>query len=210
MNVTLSIDERIVAEARRIAALRGTSLNRLVRDYLQELVRTDDAEAVFARLDALWAEESYGSERSWTRVGTAYTAVRLDSARNEIVQPDTKSIGESPERMNGAGPATRFDVNDLDRAGVGGAGKRGLRQAAVFAPDPERRLTVDQPIGDRLREELLGPSIDSLLNSERGLEVGQIVFDAAQAPVLGFRDRHGFGHGITPCRHCHGWRRAGS
>ena len=67
MNVTLSIDERVVAEARRIAALRGTSLNQLVRDYLQELTRSDDAEAVVARLDALWAESSYRSERSWTR-----------------------------------------------------------------------------------------------------------------------------------------------
>lgn len=67
MNVTLSIDERVVAEARRIAALRGTSLNQLVRDYLHELTRTDDAEAVVAKLDALWAEESYGSKRSWTR-----------------------------------------------------------------------------------------------------------------------------------------------
>ena len=67
MNVTLSIDERVVAEARRIAALRGTSLNQLVRDYLQELTRTDDAEAVVARLDALWAESSYRSEGSWTR-----------------------------------------------------------------------------------------------------------------------------------------------
>ena len=67
MNVTLSIDERVVAEARRIAALRGTSLNQLVRDYLHELTRTDDAEAVVARLDALWAEESYDSERPWTR-----------------------------------------------------------------------------------------------------------------------------------------------
>ena len=67
MNVTLSIDERVVAEARRIAALRGTSLNQLVRDYLQELTRSDDAEAVVARLDALWAESSYRSEGSWTR-----------------------------------------------------------------------------------------------------------------------------------------------
>ncbi len=67
MNVTLSIDERIVAEARRIAALRGTSLNQLVRDYLHELVRSNDSEAVVARLDALWAEESYGSKRSWPR-----------------------------------------------------------------------------------------------------------------------------------------------
>ena len=67
MNVTLSIDDRVVAEARRIAALRGTSLNQLVRNYLHELTGTDDAEAVVARLDALWAEESHGSERSWTR-----------------------------------------------------------------------------------------------------------------------------------------------
>ncbi len=67
MNVTLSIDERIVAEARRIAALRGTSLNQLVRDYLHELVRTDDAEAVVARLDALWAEENHRSGGPWTR-----------------------------------------------------------------------------------------------------------------------------------------------
>ncbi|MDE2921336.1 MAG: DUF6364 family protein [Acidobacteriota bacterium] len=36
MDVTLSIDERIVAEARRIASLRGTSLNQLVRDYLHD------------------------------------------------------------------------------------------------------------------------------------------------------------------------------
>ena len=67
MNITLSIDGRVVAEARRIAALRGTSLNRLVRDYLHELTRTDDTEAVVARLDALWAEENHGSGRSWTR-----------------------------------------------------------------------------------------------------------------------------------------------
>ena len=67
MNITLSIDGRVVAEARRIAALRGTSLNQLVRDYLHELTRTDDAKAVVARLDALWGEETYGSERSWTR-----------------------------------------------------------------------------------------------------------------------------------------------
>lgn len=67
MNVTFSIDERVIADARRIAASRGTSLNQLVRDYLHDLTRTDDAEAVVARLDALWAEETYRSECSWTR-----------------------------------------------------------------------------------------------------------------------------------------------
>lgn len=67
MNVTFTIDERIIAEARRIAASRRTSLSQLVRNYLHDLTRTDDAEAVVARLDALWAEENYRSERSWTR-----------------------------------------------------------------------------------------------------------------------------------------------
>ena len=41
MHVTLSIDDRVVAEARRIAAVRGTSLNQLVRDFLNELTRAD-------------------------------------------------------------------------------------------------------------------------------------------------------------------------
>ena len=67
MNVTLSIDDRVVAEARRIAAVRGTSLNQLVRNYLNELTRTDDAEAVIARLNALWTEEDYRSQGPWTR-----------------------------------------------------------------------------------------------------------------------------------------------
>ena len=66
MDVTLSIDERIVAEARRIA-LRGTSLNQLVRDYLHDLTRTGEAEVVVAKLDALWVEGNYRSEGSWAR-----------------------------------------------------------------------------------------------------------------------------------------------
>ena len=67
MDVTLSLDDRIVAEARRIAALRGTSLNQLVRDYLHDLTRTGEAEVVVARLNALWAEGNYRSEGSWAR-----------------------------------------------------------------------------------------------------------------------------------------------
>lgn len=67
MNVTLSVNDRIVAEARRIAAVRGTSLNQLVRDFLHDLTRVDEVESVVAQLDALWAEEDYRSEGPWTR-----------------------------------------------------------------------------------------------------------------------------------------------
>ena len=67
MNVTLSIDDRVVAEARRIAAVRGTSLNQIVRDFLNELTRVDHVESVVAQLDALWADEDYRSQGPWTR-----------------------------------------------------------------------------------------------------------------------------------------------
>ncbi len=67
MNVTLSVDDQVVTEARRIAAVRGTSLNQLVRDFLNELTRIDEAESVVARLDALWAEEDYRSAGPWKR-----------------------------------------------------------------------------------------------------------------------------------------------
>ena len=67
MNVTLSIDDRVVAEARRIAADRGTSLNQLVRDYLNELTRTDDVETIIRGLDAMWSERTYRSQGPWTR-----------------------------------------------------------------------------------------------------------------------------------------------
>lgn len=67
MNVTLSLDGRVVTEARRIAAARGTSLNQLIRDFLHDLTRVDDVESVIAQLDTLWAEERYRSQGSWTR-----------------------------------------------------------------------------------------------------------------------------------------------
>lgn len=67
MNITLSVEDRVVAEARRIAAARGTSMNQLVRDFLNDLTRQQDVEAVVAELKEAWAEENYRSEGPWTR-----------------------------------------------------------------------------------------------------------------------------------------------
>jgi len=44
MNVTLSLDEQLVARARKKAEALGKSLNQLVRDYPQELAGSDDPE----------------------------------------------------------------------------------------------------------------------------------------------------------------------
>lgn len=67
MNVTLSIEERVVAEARQVAARRGTTLNQLIRAYLVELTQPGDQEAVVAELEALWSTQEYRSTGPWTR-----------------------------------------------------------------------------------------------------------------------------------------------
>ena len=67
MNITLSIDEQVVAEARRIATVRGTSLNQLVRDYLEDLTRHNDMQSVLDELDAMWSESTGRSQGPWTR-----------------------------------------------------------------------------------------------------------------------------------------------
>ena len=67
MNITLSVNEQVVAEARRIAALRGTSLNQLVRDYLHRLTQRDNPEQTLVELQALWDEETFSSTGPWMR-----------------------------------------------------------------------------------------------------------------------------------------------
>jgi len=44
MNITLSVDEQLVARARKRADALGKSLNRLIRDYLQKLAGGDNPE----------------------------------------------------------------------------------------------------------------------------------------------------------------------
>lgn len=63
MNVTLSIDDHTLARARQLAQQRGTSLNQLIRDYLESLTASDPVEAV-AELDRAWAEAE-GTSGGW-------------------------------------------------------------------------------------------------------------------------------------------------
>lgn len=67
MNVTLSIDEQVVAKARQIASVRGTSLNQLIRDYLEDLTSPGNVKAVLDELDTLWAGSTGRSRSPWTR-----------------------------------------------------------------------------------------------------------------------------------------------
>lgn len=45
MNLTLSIDDHLVARARKKAEALGKSLNQLIREHLQSIVGGDDPES---------------------------------------------------------------------------------------------------------------------------------------------------------------------
>jgi hypothetical protein len=62
VNVTLSIDDQLVARARKKAEALGKSLNQLIRDYLKTVAGEDDTGQdieEFARLSGL------GDSRGW-------------------------------------------------------------------------------------------------------------------------------------------------
>jgi hypothetical protein len=64
VNITLSLDPKVVARIRRLAAQRGTSLNQMVRDYLAQLAGDAPADELIRRLDKLWAADE-GDSRGW-------------------------------------------------------------------------------------------------------------------------------------------------
>jgi len=64
MNVTLSVDDEVMARARRQAEVLGTSVNQLVREYLEQLAGNSDPNedaAEFERLSRL----AQGDSRGW-------------------------------------------------------------------------------------------------------------------------------------------------
>ncbi|MFZ0685449.1 MAG: DUF6364 family protein [Terriglobales bacterium] len=62
MNITLSVDSQVVAEARKKAEAVGKSLNQLIRDYLQSLAGGDDPERSFEEFKSL---SGRGNSRGW-------------------------------------------------------------------------------------------------------------------------------------------------
>ena len=56
LNITLSIDEKLAEQARKIAQSMGKSLNQLVRDYLEQLTRQNEAQEEIAELRRLSAQ----------------------------------------------------------------------------------------------------------------------------------------------------------
>jgi hypothetical protein len=64
MNVTLSIGEKVLARARELAHERGTSVNQLIRDYLERLTGRSEPSDVMEQLERLWSEKE-GRSGGW-------------------------------------------------------------------------------------------------------------------------------------------------
>lgn len=64
MNITLSIDEKLAEQARKVAQSMGKSLNQVIRDYLERLTGQQDAVADMAELRRLSAA-SQGHSKGW-------------------------------------------------------------------------------------------------------------------------------------------------
>jgi hypothetical protein len=62
MNITLSIDDHLVARARKKAEAMGKSLNQLIRDHLQTIAGGNDAER---SVDEFRRLSGTGNSRGW-------------------------------------------------------------------------------------------------------------------------------------------------
>jgi len=68
-NLTLTLDEDLLRAARKVAIDRNTSVNQMVRDYLERVVReTDQRQSALARLDEIFRTQRIQvGRRTWKR-----------------------------------------------------------------------------------------------------------------------------------------------
>jgi antitoxin component of RelBE/YafQ-DinJ toxin-antitoxin module len=64
MNLTLSVDDEVVHQARRRAEAMGTSVNQLVREYLQQLAGKPDRAALVKEFREL-TRNAKGDSKGW-------------------------------------------------------------------------------------------------------------------------------------------------
>jgi len=64
MNVTLSVEDEVIEAARQRAKVLGTSVNQLVRDYLEQLAGKRDPDADAAEFEKL-SRMANGNSRGW-------------------------------------------------------------------------------------------------------------------------------------------------
>lgn len=56
VNLTLSVDEQLVERARAVAREQGTSLNALIREYIELLAGQVEGDTVLEQFQAFWRD----------------------------------------------------------------------------------------------------------------------------------------------------------
>ena len=64
MNVTLSVSNETLEKARRRAEAMGTSVNQLIREYLEQIAGNTDSESDVQEFERL-SRESQGNSHGW-------------------------------------------------------------------------------------------------------------------------------------------------
>lgn len=64
-NITLSVNEEVLSKARKYAKSHNTSLNQVVRDYLQEIVNKSERESFIDELLEFTKQHAGCSEPGW-------------------------------------------------------------------------------------------------------------------------------------------------
>ncbi len=67
MNLTLSVDDALAERAREVARQQGTSLNALIRDYLEGLTGRLGGDEILTEFEAMWAEPGSSGGRRFKR-----------------------------------------------------------------------------------------------------------------------------------------------
>lgn len=68
MNLTLSIDKRLLEKARKTAGAMGLSLNEMIRHYLERVAGEADQAGSFRELrDLCTTRGGHSAGRTWTR-----------------------------------------------------------------------------------------------------------------------------------------------
>jgi hypothetical protein len=78
MNLTLAVDEQTVERAREVARQQGTSLNALIREYIEQLAGQMTGEQIVAEFEKQWAEDAGNSGGNYRFDREELYAERLD------------------------------------------------------------------------------------------------------------------------------------
>lgn len=65
MNITLSADPELVKKVREYAARNGTTLNRLIREYMEQVIGEKDADSAAAEFSRLAREKAGRSPKGF-------------------------------------------------------------------------------------------------------------------------------------------------